>query len=81
MKYLGSHARDKATYKSDRAPIETLGHWPQPEPEVPVTDAEVAAWRARHQATCSDKIARLLCALERDYTVGAALARSGEPTA
>jgi len=41
--------------------------WPQPVAEEPVTEAEVAAWRERWQATCSDRVARLLCALERDY--------------
>jgi len=35
--------------------------------EVPVTREELAAWRARWEATCSDKMAMLLCALERDY--------------
>ena len=57
--YLQALSRPLPTY--------TGPPWRQPEPEVPVTDAELAAWRARHQATCSDRVARLLCTLERDY--------------
>lgn len=60
MKFLGEHARERATYRDD-------GHWPPMVAEVPVTDTELAAWRIRWQATCSAKVGRLLCALERDY--------------
>jgi len=59
VKYCGEHARTKATYHGPP--------WPQPVAEVPVTDEELAAWREKWGATCSDKVARLLCALERDY--------------
>ena len=48
-------------------PTYTGPPWRAIEPEGPVTDAELTDWRARHHATCSDKIARLLCALERDF--------------
>jgi hypothetical protein len=35
--------------------------------EAQITEPELAAWRARWAATCSDKTARALCALERDF--------------
>jgi hypothetical protein len=42
--------------------------WPQPEPEVPPTDAEVEDWRRRHPgSTCTDVVAKILCQLEREY--------------
>ena len=57
--YLQAHGRPLPTY--------TGPPWRQREPEVPVTEAEVAAWRWRHEATCSDKVARCLATLERDF--------------
>lgn len=43
------------------------GHWPPAVAETAPTAAEVARWRVRWGATCSDKVAAVLCALERDY--------------
>ena len=73
MNYVGSHARTIATYHGPP--------WPQPGAEVPVTDTEVAAWRVKWSATCSEKLAALLCALERDFAIGAEAGRSAGPTA
>ena len=47
-----------------------VGIRPAPK-EEPVTEQDVAAWRGRWEATCSDKIALLLCQLERDYGTSA----------
>lgn len=72
--YLPSHGRPLPTY--------TGPPWKQSEPEVPVTPEQIAAWRVKWGATCSDKVARLLTALERDYAItGAAPGRSAGPTA
>lgn len=65
MKWAGgSIARERATYRDD-------GHWPPPildDPWKQVPDADVAAWRARHpEATCSDRTARCLTWLEREF--------------
>jgi len=38
---------------------------PDPEP----TAEEIAAWRARWGATCSEKTARTLCALEQAFSL------------
>lgn len=35
--------------------------------EEPITEQALAEWRSRWDATCSDQVARLLCALERDW--------------
>jgi hypothetical protein len=43
-----------------------VGIRPAPK-EEPITEAHVADWRTRHHATCSDRIARVLVALERDF--------------
>ena len=61
MKFVGtiSEGRPLPTY--------TGPPWRQPVPEEPVSDAEVADFKRRWAAICSDKTARMLCAIERDY--------------
>jgi hypothetical protein len=48
--------------------------WPAPRPQdAPegVRPEEIAAWRAAHpEATCSERVARCLTWLEREFTLG-----------
>ena len=61
MKWIGEHARTRATYRDDR-------HWPPLEPERPATDADVGRFLAAYpDATASPKTLRTLAALMRDF--------------
>jgi len=58
---LGYLCHGPAQYRDD-------GHWLPPEPERPVTEADLARWRAAWpDATCSERTARTLAALLRDF--------------
>ena len=58
---LGYLGHGPAHYRDDR-------HWPPLELERPVTEADLARWRAAYPAaTCSEKTARTLAALLRDF--------------
>lgn len=50
--------REPATY--------IIGARPAPK-EEPITEPELADWRQRHGATCSNRVALLLAQLERDF--------------
>lgn len=61
MIYVGSHARDIATYKGPP--------WPPTVEAIPATDDDVARFLALYpDATCSPKVLRLLAALHRDFS-------------
>lgn len=61
MKYLGSHARERATYQDGPS-------WPPQPTEEPATDADVARFLAVYpETTCTPKMLRLLAALMRDF--------------
>lgn len=61
--YIQALGRPLPQYRDD-------GHWPPPAPDVPATDADVAAFLAAYpDATCTPTILRVLAQIHRDFAM------------